>query len=111
MTLFDIDYLTKKVNELDIIQNKDNFWDDQKEALKVINEWESIKEASQVLGINKNVIVRCCQRKGIVAGGFHWCKIENWTPDWLPKEKKPLIGRKKSFISDRQKQFANSCKI
>ena len=66
-------------------------------TLKVINEWESIKEASQVLGINKNVIVRCCQRKGIVAGGFHWCKIENWTPDWLPKEKKPMIGRRKAL--------------
>ena len=67
----------------------------EKNTLKVVNEWESIKEASQVLGINKNVIARCCQRKGIVAGGFHWCKIENWTPDWKPKEKTPLIGRGK----------------
>ena len=40
--------------------------------LKIINEWESIKEAPQVLGVNKNVIIRCCQRKGIIAGGFHW---------------------------------------
>ena len=44
VTLFDIDYLTKKVNELDIIQNKPDFWDNQKEALKVINEYNALKE-------------------------------------------------------------------
>lgn len=65
----------------------------EQNSFRVLNEWESIKEASQVLCINKNVITRCCQRKGIVAGGFHWCKIENWTSDWRPKEK-IVLGRK-----------------
>lgn len=44
MILFDIDFLEKKVQELDSIQNKDGFWDDQKAALKVIDELNSVKE-------------------------------------------------------------------
>ena len=44
MTLFDIDYLNNKVTELDIIQNKPDFWNDQKAALKVINEYNAAKE-------------------------------------------------------------------
>ena len=44
MILFDIDFLEKKVQELDSIQNKDGFWDDQKAALKVIDEFNIVKE-------------------------------------------------------------------
>lgn len=55
-------------------------------SLKVLNEWPSIIEASKALGINKNTIIRCCQNKGILAGNFHWCKIENWSQNWKPKE-------------------------
>lgn len=78
----------------------------EQNTLKIVNEWESIKEASQVLGINKNVITRCCLRKGIIAGGFHWCKIENWTSDWKPKEKLPLIGRRKPLYQIDKKTLA-----
>ena len=77
----------------------------EQNTLRVINEWESIKEASQVLGINKNVIVRCCKRKGIIAGGFHWCKIEKWTSDWVPKKKVPLIGRRKALYQIDKKSL------
>lgn len=55
-------------------------------TLKILNEWQSIVEASQVLKISKTLISRCCKRKGIVAGGFHWCKVEDWNSDWKPKE-------------------------
>lgn len=58
-------------------------------TLRILNEWPSIVEASRVLKINKTVIGRCCQNKGIVAGGFHWCRVENWTENWKPKEQGP----------------------
>ena len=44
MILFDLDYLNKKVEELEKIQNKDDFWNDQKAALAVIDEYNSVKE-------------------------------------------------------------------
>ncbi len=44
MILFDLDFLNKKISELDAIQNTDGFWDDQKSALKVIDELNDAKE-------------------------------------------------------------------
>ena len=44
VTLFDLDFLNKKIAELDIEQNKDGFWNDQKAALKVIEEYNNAKE-------------------------------------------------------------------
>ena len=44
MTLFDLAFLDKKVTELEAKQNEDGFWDDQKSALKVIDEYNDAKE-------------------------------------------------------------------
>lgn len=44
MTLFDLAFLNNKIEELDIEQNKDGFWNDQKAALKVIEEYNNAKE-------------------------------------------------------------------
>lgn len=39
---------------------------------KFIKEWDSITEASKVLGCNKSLIMRVCQGKQKTAKGFHW---------------------------------------
>ena len=44
MTLFDLDFLNNKISELDKIQNAEGFWNDQKSALKVIDEYNDTKE-------------------------------------------------------------------
>ena len=44
MTLFDLAFLDKKVKELEEEQNKEGFWDNQKAALKVIDEYNDAKE-------------------------------------------------------------------
>ena len=44
MILFDVAYLDSKVKELEEIQNRENFWNDQKAALKVIDEYNDVKE-------------------------------------------------------------------
>lgn len=44
MILFDLDLLNKKVSELEKIQNSDDFWNDQKSALKIIDEYNDVKE-------------------------------------------------------------------
>lgn len=44
MILFDLAYLDKKVNELEAKQNNEHFWDDQKSALKIIDEYNDAKE-------------------------------------------------------------------
>ena len=44
MILFDLDYLNKRVDELEKEQNRDNFWDDQKSALKIIDEFNDVKD-------------------------------------------------------------------
>ncbi len=44
MTLFDLAYLDNKVKELEEIQNREGFWNDQKSALKVIDEYNDVKE-------------------------------------------------------------------
>ncbi len=44
MILFDLAFLNNKIEELDRIQNQDGFWDNQKEAVKVIDEYNDAKE-------------------------------------------------------------------
>ena len=44
MILFDLDFLNNKVSELEAKQNDEHFWDDQKSALKVIEEYNDAKE-------------------------------------------------------------------
>ena len=44
MTLFDLAFLDNKVKELEEKQNAENFWNDQKTALKVIEEYNDAKE-------------------------------------------------------------------
>ena len=44
MILFDLAFLNKKISELEAIQNKEDFWSDQKAALKVIDEYNDAKE-------------------------------------------------------------------
>jgi len=42
--LFDLAFLNNKVNELEAKQNEEHFWDDQKSALKIIDEYNDAKE-------------------------------------------------------------------
>ena len=44
VTLFDLAFLNDKIEKLEAEQNRDNFWDDQKSALKVIEEYNDAKE-------------------------------------------------------------------
>lgn len=44
MTLFDLSFLNNKVSELEKKQNDEHFWDDQKAALKIIDEYNDAKE-------------------------------------------------------------------
>ena len=42
--LFDLAFLNNKVSELEAKQNEEHFWDDQKAALKIIDEYNDAKE-------------------------------------------------------------------
>ena len=44
MILFDLAFLNNKIAELEAKQNVDNFWDNQKEALEIIDEYNDAKE-------------------------------------------------------------------
>ena len=44
MILFDLAFLNSKVSELEAKQNEEHFWDDQKNALKIIDEYNDAKE-------------------------------------------------------------------
>ena len=44
MILFDLAFLNNKVSELEAKQNEEHFWDDQKTALKIIDEYNDSKE-------------------------------------------------------------------
>ena len=44
MILFDLAFLNNKIEELDKIQNQEGFWNDQKSALKVIDEYNDAKD-------------------------------------------------------------------
>lgn len=39
---------------------------------KLIREWESIKEASETLGVNRSNIGACCRNERRKAGGYTW---------------------------------------
>lgn len=44
MTLFDLAFLNDKIAKLEIEQNKEDFWSDQKAALSIIDEYNDVKE-------------------------------------------------------------------
>ena len=44
MILFDLAFLNNRVSELEAKQNEEHFWDDQKAALKIIDEYNDSKE-------------------------------------------------------------------
>lgn len=44
MTLFDLAFLNNKINELEAKQNVDGFWDNQKSAVKIIDEYNDAKD-------------------------------------------------------------------
>ena len=44
MTLFDLAFLNDKIAKLEVEQNRENFWDDQKSALKIIDEYNDAKD-------------------------------------------------------------------
>ena len=44
MTLFDLAFLNDKVNKLEAEQNREDFWNDQKKALAIIDEYNDAKE-------------------------------------------------------------------
>ena len=53
--LFDLNYLNSKVEELDKLQNAEGFWNDQKSALKIIDEYNDVKEERDTyVKINKS---------------------------------------------------------
>jgi len=44
VTLFDLDFLNNKISDLEAVQNKEDFWNDQKSALKIIDDYNETKE-------------------------------------------------------------------
>lgn len=55
MILFDLDFLNNKVIELEKLQNNDGFWNDQKTALKIIDDYNDVKEERDTyIRINQN---------------------------------------------------------
>ena len=48
MTLFDLAFLESKIAELEKEQNREDFWNDQKSALKIIDEFNDVKEERDI---------------------------------------------------------------
>ena len=59
MNLFDLEKITKRIEELEALQSKEGFWDDQKSSLEVINELSDLKENKEeytaLLNIKKDI--------------------------------------------------------
>lgn len=59
MNLFDLEKITKRIEELEELQSKEGFWDDQKSSLEVINELSYLKENKEeytdLLNIKKDI--------------------------------------------------------
>lgn len=59
MNLFDLGKITKRIEELEELQSKEGFWDDQKSSLEVINELSDLKENKEeytaLLNIKKDI--------------------------------------------------------
>lgn len=44
MTPFDFDYINNRIVELEALQTRDDFWNDQRTSMKVVDEYNSLKE-------------------------------------------------------------------
>jgi hypothetical protein len=55
-------------------------------TLKILNRFNSIREAERYLGTSKTKISDVCNNHHIKALGYHWCFVDNYSEDWKPKE-------------------------
>lgn len=57
-------------------------------TLKILQEYNSISHAEKCTGISHQQIGKCVNKKYISAGGYYWCKKEEWFEDWIPPQRK-----------------------
>ena len=57
-----------------------------KEDNHIIKQWEYATLASNELGIDLSLIIRCCKGKAKTAGGFNWEYTENYQNNITLKE-------------------------
>ena len=57
MALFDLAKIKAKIDELESQQNEPNFWNDQKRAVKIVNELNSNKDIYDSFNKIKNTVI------------------------------------------------------
>ena len=58
------------------------------QTLKILNEFESTREASRKTGILKGCIGGCCRRDNHHnrGGNYYWCFTKDYNEDWKPRK-------------------------
>ncbi len=56
------------------------------DTLRVVAQYESIRDAGRAVGVNDNAIKNLLSGNGQTVAGYHWCFKEEWTAKWRPKE-------------------------
>lgn len=72
----------KKIYQIDI------------ETLQIITEFPNTRQAGKAVGDYGSNLRKCCVGQQRTAGGYYWCYVDQYTPDWRPPRK---VDRKKDI--------------
>lgn len=76
-------------------------------TMKIVGQYESIKEAAEKTHGSRGGINQCCLKKETQSGGYFWCYSRDYSDDW-----KPYIGKfqrnKKIYCFENQKIYNNA---
>lgn len=81
--------------------------------LNIIQEYPTLAEAARALEISPSGIMEAVRPDGqqISAGGFYWCLVENYSPDWKPRldnHKQAVVCVETGRVFDSETDAANS---
>lgn len=86
-----------------------------KETLTIVNSFDSILQATRYITNNPKAISTSCIQdvisgRSIYAYGYYWCKQEDYSPDWQPRDRKiPLAHAVVCW--DTGEIFESACKV
>ena len=84
-----------------------------KSNLNILHEFINISQASQFTQISHQSIGKCLNKKAISAGGFYWCKKQEWFEKWAPQKSRHTNSKEIYCIETNQKfeTLADAAKI
>lgn len=67
-------------------------------TLQIVKEYISAIDAARINNIDNSSISSACRGENHSIGGYHWVYVDDYTPEWKPKQKQPRKRKTKNVL-------------